>query len=92
MQQECKASGRQDLWAVFEGRILQPIRDGAEPLSYEEIIQRFQFQSPAQASNALITGKRMFARLLRLVVSQYASDEKEIENEIRDLQRIVSAS
>ncbi len=90
MQAECRESGRDDLWGVFDGRILAPIRDGAEPLDYEELVHRFQFRSPSQASNALVTAKRMFARVLKDVVSEYAFDEADVEAEIQELERCLS--
>jgi RNA polymerase sigma-70 factor (ECF subfamily) len=74
-------------WGVFEARVVAPILDGAEPAGYDELIKKFGFQSPMQASNALITTKRMFARSLRSVVGEYARDE---EAELRELMAILS--
>ncbi len=82
MQAECVASGRPDLWGVFEARILGPIVAGAEPIGYQNIVRRFHFRSPSQASNALITAKRMYARLLRAVVAEYVLEEEDIDREI----------
>jgi hypothetical protein len=47
--------------------------------------------SPEQASNVLITAKRMFARALRSVVAKYA-DAGDVETEIRDLKSILARS
>lgn len=90
MKAECLASGRESLWGVFESRILAPALEGVAPLGYEELVARFGFPSPAQASNSLITAKRMYARLLRATVAEYALDQEDIDSEIRDLERIVS--
>jgi hypothetical protein len=90
MRDECEQNVRHDLWTVFEGRLLAPIRDGAEPMAYEELVQRCGFASPSQASNALITAKRMFARVVRAVVRQYATDEQEVEEEIRELEIVLA--
>lgn len=90
MKDECLQSERTELWAVFHGRILAPIYEGVEPLDYQQIVEQYSFQSPAQASNALMTGKRMYARLLRIVVGQYSASDGEVEEELQDLQRIVS--
>ena len=92
MRAECERSGRDDAWSVFQVRVLAPILKGAEPPSYEDIVERFGFSSPTQASNALVTGKRMFSRIMRSVISEYADDEDDIEAEIRDLQDILSRS
>ncbi|HWE01530.1 MAG TPA: hypothetical protein VG326_03905 [Tepidisphaeraceae bacterium] len=90
MRGECLTTGRPDLWGVFEGRVLRPAMEGAEPVKYETLIRDFGFRSPAEASNVMITSKRAFARHLRAVVGEYAGDEAETDAEIRDLYRIVS--
>jgi len=90
MQAECERTGHADFWGVFESRILGPIIDGTEPADYTDLVQRFGLKSPAQASNVLVTAKRMFQRILRLTVAEYAHSEPETEEEIRDLQRILS--
>ena len=91
MRAECQQKGRPDLWGVFEHRVLAETLGGAAPLSYEELVERFAFRSPAQASNALMTAKRMFARTLREVLAEYAGGEGEdgVEAELRDLHEIL---
>lgn len=90
MHAECTASKRPDLWGVFEGRVLTPTLEGSDALPYEQLVERFSFTSPVQASNALITAKRMFVRLLRDVIGEYAPDRAETDEEIRDLQLILA--
>ena len=90
MKDECDEAGREDLWVLLESRVLAPTLEGAEPIGYDAIVRRFGFQSPSQASNALITAKRMFARLLRSAIAEYAQDDADVEQEIRDLERILS--
>ena len=89
MRQECERSGRTDVWAIFERRLLGPVLREADPPPYEALVERFGFRSPMQAANLLITGKRMFVRALRSVVGEYAA-EREVEAEIADLQEILS--
>lgn len=89
MREECEASERLDLWGVFECRILGPILEGAEPVDYDVLVKRFHLQSPSQASNVLMTAKRMFSRVLRGVVAEYSQDSENIEAEIRDLREIL---
>jgi DNA-directed RNA polymerase specialized sigma24 family protein len=89
MEQECMSTGRQETWGVFEHRILRPLLESTEPLDYARLIERFNFKSPTQAFNALITGKRTFARILRAVIAEYAKNDQEIEAEICDLKRIL---
>ena len=67
---------------MFESRILRPTLGGAEALPYEELVERFGFQSPMKAMNLLITARRMFARLLRSVIEEYAIDRAEVDAEL----------
>jgi hypothetical protein len=91
MEAECRSSGRPDIWGVFEGRVLGPTLEGSPPCEYPELVERFGLKSPSQASNALITAKRMFRRNLEAVVGQYAASPAEVQEEIRDLWSILSA-
>ena len=90
MQAECLAAGRDEVWGLFECRVLAPIRDDATPADYSELVRRFGFQSPSQASNTLVTAKRMYARILRSVIGEYAHDAAEVESEISELHRILA--
>lgn len=90
MRAECESSGRADVWGVFECRLLEPLLHGAEPIAYEDLVKRFGLQSPSQASNLLMTGKRTFARVLHAVVGEYARGDDEIEAEIRELMEVLA--
>jgi hypothetical protein len=92
MRTHCGDSGRMDVWGVFEARVLAPALEGASPASYGELVQRFGFHSPSQATNVLATAKRMYARMLRWVVSEYARDAQEFEEEIGQLREILAGS
>jgi len=87
MREACAREGHASRWAVFKERILDPILEGAAPTPYEELVRCFDFKSPAEASNVMITGKRMFHRMLREVVGEYAPDD--VEAEIGELRRIL---
>ncbi len=90
MRDECELTGRDDLWGVFECRVIGPTLEGTEPVDYATLVQRFGFQTPSQASNALTTAKRMYARALRAAIGQYAVDQQEIESELIDLKEILA--
>ena len=92
MEAQCAECGRMDLWELFRCRVLDPALDGATPTPYEQLLVRFGYTSAAQASNALITAKRMFERALRGVVGEYAADEAEVEQELIDLRAILSGA
>lgn len=85
MRRQCARSGRADVWAVFEARVLLPTLTGAEPVPNEKLARDLGFGSAADVSNRLVTAKRMFARLLREVVGEYASGGEEVEEELADL-------
>jgi DNA-directed RNA polymerase specialized sigma24 family protein len=91
MRSECAGKGRLDIWEIFNLRIVQPLLGGGAVLPYETLVQRYGLQSPSQASNVLITGKRMFQRLLEEVVRQTVTTDEEVAAEIRDLKRILSS-
>jgi len=88
MRAECEQSGRDEVWDIFQCRVLAPILGSAEPVPYQTLVERHGLTSPIQASNLLLTGKRMFARILRGVVAEYSSSEEEVEAELRDLKDI----
>jgi DNA-directed RNA polymerase specialized sigma24 family protein len=90
MRSECDATGRADVWGVFECRLLGPMLHGTEPIAYEDLVKRFGLQSPSQASNLLITAKRTYARVLRTVVGEYARSSDDIEAEIRELMDVLA--
>jgi hypothetical protein len=90
MREECAAEGRQDVWEVFQHRLLGPCLLGTAPLEYDALVQRLGFESPSQASNVLITAKRLFGRGPRAVIAEYTSDDEAIESEIGDLRTILA--
>jgi DNA-directed RNA polymerase specialized sigma24 family protein len=85
LRTECEAQHRVDLWKLFDGRILRPTLNDAEPVPYEELVAELGFKSPTQAWNALVTVKRMFERTLRSVIREYTHDDKLAEQELKDL-------
>lgn len=92
VRSQCESSSRMDLWGILECRLLDPILKGTEPADYGQLVKRFELKSPAQASNLLITARRMCARALRAVVAEYAQDDQEIESEIAELKEILAQS
>lgn len=92
MRQECRGLGRATIWAIFRARILRPIFTDRQPESYDRLVHRLGFASPSQASNALITSKRMFVRTLRAVVGEYEMGEADVDAELADLREILSGS
>lgn len=92
MQAEATAMGRMDLWEVFRVRVLDPTLHGSVPVSYEQIAERLGGCTPTQAANALVTAKRMFARVLRSIVAEYCHDEADADREIQELRAVLGES
>ena len=88
-RKECFATGREDYWSVFEGRVLLPALDDREPTPYAQLIAQHHFASPVQACNTLATAKRQFNRCLRKVISEYEVEDADIDAELDDLRSIV---
>jgi DNA-directed RNA polymerase specialized sigma24 family protein len=90
MESECRESSREDIWGVFQAKVLDPLMGGGSAVRYEELVARYGLESPLQASNVLLTGKRMFRRHLRGVIGEYAGGERSVDEEIEDLKKILS--
>jgi hypothetical protein len=89
MRNHCLADGRSDVWTVFEGRVLAEIFEDQEPVPYEKLAETLELGSPTQAANLLVTGKRLYARLLRVAVSEYERGDADVEAEIAELRAIL---
>ena len=85
MREECEASGRGDVWAVFLDRVVGPALDGAAATPYAVLARQLGLDSDAQAANLLVTGKRAFARAIRSVVADYVGDERLVDQEVSSL-------
>jgi RNA polymerase sigma-70 factor (ECF subfamily) len=90
LRSSCERDGKEVHWQVFEARVVLPILEDATPVPYEELVERFGFKSPIQASNVLLSAKRMFARTLKAVIGEYVSGEDEVEAEIEELHAILA--
>jgi len=92
MKQECEKTSRLDIWTVFEERIVAEAFENKTPTPYGQLAFKLHLTSPVQAANLLVTGKRMYVRLLRAAVAEYVYESREIDEEIADLQQILSQS
>jgi RNA polymerase sigma-70 factor (ECF subfamily) len=92
MRRECSEKGRDDLWGVFDARILTPALEGSKPMSYEALVAQFALKSPEYASNILMTGKRMFARALCAVIGEYAEDDSDLREELAELRSALAGA
>jgi len=91
MKADCKDPAQEQprrthIWEMFRIRLLEPIFNDAPQVAYEELIARFDLKSPTEASNMLLTGKRMFKAHLGRVVKEYAEQDAATASEIAELE------
>ncbi len=89
MKAYCLNSAQAEVWSVFESRLIKPLLDGEDPPAYEQLVTTFGLKSPSQASNLLTTGKRIFGRMIRSIIAEYAGTDGEVEREIQDLKAVL---
>jgi hypothetical protein len=90
METDCKDPGaeqprRSQIWEMFRIRILDPIFNEIAPVPYEQLIERFGLKSPTDASNMLLSAKRIFKAHLGRVVAGYAGADRATAAEIQAL-------
>jgi len=59
------------IWQMFRLRLLEPALSDAQPVAYDELVQRFELRSPTDASNMLLSAKRIFKMHLNKVIEEY---------------------
>jgi DNA-directed RNA polymerase specialized sigma24 family protein len=92
MKQECTRRRHFGVWAVFEARLLSQGYEHVTAKSYEQLAREYHLSSPHDAANLLVTGKRMFLRLLRTAVAEYEHEPQQVDAEIADLRRVLTES
>lgn len=88
-REHCRQRGLRDVWSVLQGRIIGPALDGRPPRDYAELADELSLDSPEQAQNRLVSGKRIFRRELRRAISRYAATHDELEEEFALLTSIL---
>jgi hypothetical protein len=94
MEADCKDPSadqprRGFIWDMFRLRLLDPVFEDAAPPPYEELIARFGLRSPTDASNLLLSGKRIFKMHLGRVIQEYAEQDAATAAEIQDLEEFL---
>ena len=86
LRAECADGGREAWWDVFESRVLRPALEGAEPVPYEQLMARWNLDTPSKVSNAVVGMRRAFARhLVRLLGDPEAVGADGGRAELREL-------
>jgi hypothetical protein len=78
------------IWEMFRIRLIDPVLNDAPQTPYEELIERFGLKSPTDASNMLLSAKRMFKLHLARVIKDYAEQDAATAAEIQALEDFVS--
>lgn len=91
MEADCRKPGedqprRSQIWELFRIRLLEPVLNDAPPVPYEQLIERFGLKSPMDASNTLLSAKRIFKTHLSQVIREYAGKDAATATEIQALE------
>jgi hypothetical protein len=87
MKAHCHLTGKQNVWIIFEERVIQEVFREDPPTSYADLARRLNLTSPSQAANLLVTAKRMYSRFLRSAVAEYEMNDTDIDAEIIALRK-----
>ena len=85
---ECQKTGKQVHYDVFRRRIIDPILHGATAPALADVGQEHGL-TEKQAANHLETAKRAYRRLMEEEIRLYAASEAEIDEEVRELFRVM---
>jgi len=80
---------RSQIWEMFRLRLLEPIFNDAEPPAYDQLIDQFGLKSPTDASNTLLSAKRIFKTHLGKVIKEYAGQDAAAAVEIQSLEEFL---
>ena len=94
MEGDCKKPGedqprRGQIWELFRIRLLDPVFNDAEPVPYDQLVARFGLKSPMEASNTLLSAKRIFKAHLAQVIKEYAGKDAATATEIKALEEFL---
>jgi len=81
---------RSHIWEMFRIRLLEPVFNDAPQVPYEQLIEKFSLKSPTDASNMLLSAKRIFKSHLNKVIKEYTEQDAATAVEIQALEDFVS--
>jgi len=89
LEEVCDAEGKRPYYDVLRMQFFDTLSDGRR-LSYKDIGDKLKI-SELDVTNFLHRAKRIYKDLLRDEIRSYVTSEQEVEEEIRDLWRCLSA-
>ena len=90
VQAACQSQGKTVHWQAFHDRILKPIMDNTPAPPLEDICDKYGIETPATASNMIITVKRRFRASLKRHVRRAVAGNEDIEEELKELIQLFS--
>ena len=87
--EQCRRDGKQTHWEIFRRKVVEPMLQGAQAPSIEQLCQEFHIAGPQRASNMLVTVKRRFQETLRRSVRRLVGSDQDVEEEIQGLMGIL---
>ena len=90
LQEQLREDGRTDHWEMFSARVTEPRLQGTEKVPLKELCRIHNVASPGQITRIVQRVKKEFEEELRRIIAEYVTSEEEIDEEIRELMRILS--
>lgn len=91
VEAKCRLDGKAAPWQVFRDRVLQPIMENTPAPSLAEVCQRHGIESPAQASNMIVTVNRRFRAALKRHIRRSVAQDGDVDAEFQELMNIFAA-
>jgi len=90
MEADCKKPGkdqprRSHFWEMLRIRTLDPIFNDAPQVPYDQLVEQFGLKSPMDASNTLLSAKRIFKEHLDEIIKEYAGQDAATAIEVQAL-------
>lgn len=90
METDCKKPGKDQprrscIWELFRIRLLEPVFHDAPQVPYDQLVQQLGLKSPLEASNTLLSAKRIFKAHLDNVIHEYSGRDAATALEVRAL-------
>ena len=90
LQAEYQKKDMQVHWEVFNDKVLQPILNGQESPSYDDLCQKYHIPDEHKAAAMTTTVKRRFRVMLKQAVKPHVESDPDVDEEISELLGIFS--
>jgi RNA polymerase sigma-70 factor (ECF subfamily) len=90
LREACEREGLGGHWAVFEGRILRPVRHGCEPVPVEDLVRSVGAHDRDDIYSMQNSVKRKFRAVLREVVAETVDNPAELDAELAEVRNLLS--